>query len=296
MSAASAGSGPERRRSAAEGGRENPSSGAGSEGPLRRGSPHWAGEPVQVWEQRWRVPLFEAHDRLGSSNDRLRELARSGTPPFTVIVAEEQTAGRGRAGRRWHSPPGRGLWMSVLLPQERRGRPPLTPLLVGLAVTRAVREIAPEVETGIKWPNDVVVEGRKLCGILCEGEPGIGTVAGMGVNVHGDRASLPTDLRERATTLEQEAGREVRRPELAGALIRSLRTLLDPIPDRIEGSLAEELAELDVLRGRPVKTDGGLRGRGAGIAPDGALLMESPDGGVERVVAGGVEHHTRRGR
>lgn len=245
-----------------------------------------------MWERRWGIPLFEAHDRVASTNDRLRELARAGAPAFTVVTAEEQTAGRGRAGRRWHSPAGRGLWMSILLPQERRGRPPLTPLLVGLAVSRAVRESTPEVAPGIEWPNDVVTGGRKVCGVLCEGEAGARTVAGVGINVHGERRDFPEELREIATTLEQEAGRAVRRPELAGALLRSLRVLFEPIPEVIAGSLARELEELDVLRGQPVETEGGLEGRAVGIASDGALLVETTEGDVVRVVAGSVRVRT----
>lgn len=186
--------------------------------------------------------------------------------------------------------------MSVLLPHERARRPPLTPLLVGLAVSRAIREAAPAVEPGIKWPNDVLVGGRKVCGILCEGEGEAGTVAGVGINVHGDRGSLPPDLQDRATTLEQEAAGELLRPKLAGSLLRILRRLLNPIPEEITGAVARELKELDVLRGRLLETESGLRGRGAGIAPDGALLVAESDGGVRRVVAGSVKLQTGRER
>lgn len=269
-------------------GRTARGSGSGPGEPAREGRSHWAGEPLRVWERRWEIPLLEVHDRLGSTNDRLRELARAGAPAFSVVTAEEQTAGRGRGGRRWHSPPGLGLWMSVLVPREPEGRPPLTPLLVGVAVCRALAEVVPEVDAGIKWPNDVLVEGRKVCGILCEGEAGTRTVAGVGLNVHGERRSFPDSLGVEATTLEQEAGRAVRRPDLAGALLASLRTLLDPPPEALDGSLGREVEALDRLRGRPVVTEGGVRGRAAGIAGDGTLLVEDAGGGTERVVTGSV--------
>lgn len=287
---------PGRRRKEPSGRRSSERPDTSQEEITREGASHWAREPVHVWERRWQIPLFEAHDTLGSTNDRLRELGRAGAPPFTVVVAEEQTAGRGRGGSAWHSPAGRGLWMSVLLPRERAGRPPLTPLLVGVAVSRAIRDVAPAVKPGVKWPNDVLVAGRKVCGILCEGEGDVGTVAGVGINVHGDRESLAPDLRARATTLEEEAGGEIRRPELAGALLRILRGLLDPMPETVAGELARELDDLDVLRGRLVETGAGLRGRGAGIAPDGALLVAGSDGEVQRVVAGSVERQAGRER
>lgn len=259
----------------------------------RRGTAHWAGEPVPVLERRWGVPLVEAHRTLGSTNDRLGELAREGAPPFSVVVAEEQTAGRGRTGRAWHSPRG-GIWMSVLLPEERTGRPPLTPLLVGLAVGRAIGDVRPELAPGIKWPNDVLVEGRKICGILCEGAAGAGTVAGIGINVAGSMGDLPDDLRSRAATLEEVGGRAPDRSRLAGAVLRQLRKFLDPPPPEIDPGVAAELAALDILADRPVVTSDGVRGRGAGIAPDGALLVETPEGDRIRVVAGSVRIRAER--
>lgn len=253
----------------------------------RRGTSHWAGEPVPVLERRWGVPLVEAHRTLGSTNDRLRELAGEGAPPFTVVVAEEQTAGRGRTGRAWHSPPG-GIWMSVLLPEERTGRPPLTPLLVGLAVGRAIGDARPVLDPRIKWPNDVLVDGRKVCGILCEGAAGAGTVTGIGINVAGSMKELPAELRSRTATLEEVGGAAPDRPLLAGRVLRQLRELLDPPPPRIDAELGAELKALDALAGRRVVTSEGVRGRGAGIAPDGALLVETDAGDRIRLVAGSV--------
>lgn len=261
----------------------------GESGIVRGGESHWAGEPVRVWESRWQVPLFEAHGRLRSTNDRLLDLARAGAPAFTVVVAEEQTGGRGRGGRPWYAPAGLGLWISVLLPGERRGRPPLTPLVVGVAASRAVETLVPELEPKLKWPNDVLVGGRKVSGILCEGGAGAGTVAGVGINVHGPRRNLPSALREGTTTLEEEAGEDVPRPELASAFLGCLRNLLDPPPVRIEEGVWRDLRRRDALRGRPLETETGVRGWGAGIARDGALLVRTAEGDEHRVLAGGVE-------
>lgn len=256
----------------------------------RRGSSHWAGEPVRVLEQRWGVPFLETHDILGSTNDRLRTLAGNGAPPYTVVVAEEQTAGKGRGGSSWVSPAGMGIWMSVLIPGEGSGRPPLTPLLVGVAVIRAIHDRRFPARAGLKWPNDVEVEGRKVCGILCEGVATGATVAGIGINVTGDRDCFPPELRDRATTLEAAAGKSPpSRVELIGAILRNLRPLTDPVPAELDGEIRTELERLDVLRGRRIRTSTGIVGRGVGIDPFGALLV-APDSGsdVERIVAGSV--------
>lgn len=211
------------------------------------------------------------------------------------MVAEEQTAGRGRGGSTWISPAGMGIWMSVLLPGEGRGRPPLTPLLVGVAVSRAMGESGLPIRPGIKWPNDVEISGRKVCGILCEGTAGGETVAGIGINVTGGTDQLPPEVRERATTLEAEIGDGTPpRTDLAGRVLGHLRGLTDPVPRTLEGPLAEELRALDVLRGRRIRVSGGVVGRGGGIDADGALLIV-PEGesSVKRVVAGTVRRTSK---
>lgn len=256
----------------------------------RGGASHWAGEPVRVLEQQWGVPFLETHDTLGSTNDRLRTLAGNGAPLYSVVVAEEQTAGRGRGGSSWVSPPGMGIWMSVLIPGEGSGRAPLTPLLVGVAVIRAIHDRGLPVRAGLKWPNDVEVEGRKVCGILCEGVANGATVAGIGINVTGGRDRLPPELRDRATTLEAAVGKSLpSRVELIGAILRNLRAVTDPVPDELPGQIRAEIERLDVLRGRRIRTSAGVVGRGAGIDPSGALLVAPEFGtGVEKVVAGSV--------
>lgn len=269
---------------------DGPGGGGRPGGLEREGESHWAGEPVRVLEQRWNVPLLEAHEVLGSTNDRLRALARRGAPAYTVVVAEEQTAGRGRGGSAWISPAGMGIWMSVLLPGEGEGRPPLTPLLVGVAVSRAIGEGELELRPGIKWPNDVEIAGKKVSGILCEGTAAGATVAGIGINVTGGAGRFPPEIRDRATTLEEAAGgRSPSRTDLAGRVLKHLRRLTDPTPERLEGELARELEALDVLRGRRLSVSGDLVGRGRGIDGGGALLV-IPEGeaGVKRIVAGSV--------
>lgn len=252
------------------------------------GLSHWEGEPLRVWEELWGVPRLEAHARLPSTNDRVRELGLAGAPAFTTVIAEEQTAGRGRSGRRWESPPAMGLWISVLLrPEPGRGTP-LTPLVVGVAVARAAEEAADGVEARLEWPNDILVGGRKVAGVLCEG---VGTglvVAGVGVNCRQREEDFPEELRERAGSLEMAAGRRVSRAAVAGALLRELQDLFSPAPALLEGDLAAEVRRRDALRGRRVRTEAGPAGIARGIDPEGALRVEDAGGDVRRIVAGTV--------
>ena len=146
------------------------------------------------------------HYRLiGSTNARARELAAAGAPHGTLVTAAEQSAGRGRQGRTWTAPAGRALLCSVLV----RDPPALLPLAAGVAVAEAVAEVVAEVvgsEARLKWPNDVLVGGRKVAGILVEGRPQEGwAVVGIGLNVAVRHADFPAELRETAGTLGLEA-------------------------------------------------------------------------------------------
>ena len=247
---------------------------------------HWEGEPTSVLERLWGVPFLEVHDRIGSTNDRVRELAREGVRPFTVVIAEEQVAGRGRGGRRWHSPPGSGLWMSMLLPGSPGGLH--VPLLVGLAVSRAIESVCEGLEPAIEWPNDVVLGGRKVGGVLCEAAPPAGVVAGVGLNVWRCAGALPPELSGRATSLEEAGCRLASRRGLAGALLTAARALCARPAMGLGAAEAAELHARDALRDRRVHTEIAGEGTARGIDADGALLLEREDGSRVPVVAGSV--------
>ena len=249
---------------------------------------HWEGEPVTVWEALWRVPSFEAWSTLGSTNDRLRELADDGAGRLTTVLAEEQTAGRGRGGRRWASPAGLGVWMSVLLriPGEPARR--LAPLVMGVAACRAVERAVPGLDARLKWPNDVLVGERKVAGVLCEGLGGEAVVAGVGLNVAQREADFALDLDGTAASLEMLAGRPVLRAAVVGALLGEVRALLESPPPRLSGALAAELGRRDVLRDAPVALEDGVRGVARGIDPSGRLVVEVGPGDVRPLVAGSV--------
>jgi BirA family biotin operon repressor/biotin-[acetyl-CoA-carboxylase] ligase len=207
-----------------------------------------------------------------STNDRARELAQAGAPHGTLVTAAEQTAGRGRQGRTWTAPPGSALLLSLVL----RDPPALLPLAAALAVAEVAGAGAQ-----IKWPNDVLLDGRKVAGILAEGRPQDGwAVLGIGLNVALRLEELPPELRDTAGTLGLEpADLEPTLERLLDALERTLA--LD------EATLLDAYRARDALRGREVRWTTG-RGRAAGIDGEGRLVVELPEGGRTALSAGEV--------
>ena len=221
------------------------------------------------------------HRVVDSTNERAKELAVAGSPHGTVVTAGEQTAGRGRQGRSWVAPPGRALLMSLVL-RDLDERFPLVPLAAAVAVTRAF----PEAD-GIKWPNDVWVDGRKVAGILIEGRPRDGwAVLGIGLNVATEPGEFPEELRATATSL-RAAGSPLATP--ADALAELLPALGEWIAAP-PGDVLRAWRERDALRGQTVSWADGS-GTAAGVDDDGSLLVETDDG-VQALHAGEV--HLRR--
>jgi BirA family biotin operon repressor/biotin-[acetyl-CoA-carboxylase] ligase len=210
-----------------------------------------------------RIGTPRVHFRLtDSTNARARELAGRGAPHGTVVTAAEQSAGRGRQGRTWTAPPGRGLLCSVLI----RDPPRLLPLAAGVAVAETV---GPDAQ--IKWPNDVLLGGRKVAGILVEARlQERWAVVGIGLNVAVREADFPVELRDRAGTLGLEP--DAIEPTLA-ALLRALERWLAADSDAV----VEAVRSRDALRGREVRW-GGQVGIAAGIDGDGRLVVRTEDG------------------
>ena len=212
----------------------------------------------------------------GSTNDRARALAAAGAPHGTLVTAGEQRSGRGRQGRTWSAPAGQALLMSLVL----RGDHALLPLAAAVAVARACGAAA-----RIKWPNDVLVDGRKVAGILAEARPQAGwAVLGIGLNVAVRLGDLPAELRDTAGTLG--LGPADVEPVLA-RLLGELDAALALAPD----ALLAAYRERDALAGRAVTWAGG-RGAAAGIDADGRLLVDLDGGGRTALDAGEV-HLTR---
>jgi BirA family biotin operon repressor/biotin-[acetyl-CoA-carboxylase] ligase len=227
------------------------------------------------------VPLVEAYPQIGSTNDRAMELAAADDGAWAVVIAEEQTAGRGRRGARWHSPPGSGLWISIVLPAQRPA--PHASLLVGLAVAEAIEAVAPGVRVGIKWPNDLMIRGGKVGGILCE-SAGAAVVAGIGINLRPLGTTPAAALAYRATSLEAECGKSLAVTDLAASIVGHLKAR----PLILDAVATGALAARDALLGSRVETEEHGAGIARGIDPGGALVLERPDGSRVTVVAGSV--------
>jgi BirA family biotin operon repressor/biotin-[acetyl-CoA-carboxylase] ligase len=159
-----------------------------------------------------------------STNDMAKLLAREGSAEGTVVVADEQTEGKGTKGRSWHSPPGLGLYASIIL-RPRRSNLALLPLAAGVACVEAVRK-ATGLRAELAWPNDIVWDGRKIGGILCEtdflGNTVSHSVLGIGLNISQKKRDFPPALRPTATSLQIATGREVDRSALESALWAAL--------------------------------------------------------------------------
>jgi BirA family biotin operon repressor/biotin-[acetyl-CoA-carboxylase] ligase len=205
------------------------------------------------------------HFRLiDSTNARARELAARGAPHGTIVTAREQSAGRGRQGRTWVAPAGRALLLSVVI----RDPPRLLPLAAGVATAEVV---GPDAR--LKWPNDVLLGGRKVAGILVEGRPQERwAVVGVGLNVAVRTEDFPAELRESAGGMGFE-------PD---AIEPTLERLLDALGRWIEaspGDILDGVRARDVLLGLSVRWGGG-RGEAAGVDSDGRLIVETGEGRV----------------
>lgn len=228
------------------------------------------------------------HESIDSTNERARELAIDGAPSGTVVTASEQTAGRGRQGRRWSAPPDEALLYSAILrPLDLRHL--LLPLAVPVAVCEAAESLAP-VSCRIKWPNDIWLEERKLGGILIEARPPQWAVIGVGVNVAVADEDFPADMRWPAISLRH------------GATVDGLREAVDEaLGEWVEAPaewVLEEFRRRDALRGREISWQGGpdaigRRGVADGIDEKGNLVVRGESG--ESVALGSGEVHLTLG-
>jgi len=226
------------------------------------------------------VARAEHHDRLDSTNDRAIRLASEPGELPLLIVADRQTAGRGRGTNRWWAGPG-SLTASLLLEPEMvaagRTATPMSALATAVGVVDTVAPLLEQHDVGIHWPNDVIAAGRKLAGILVEVLPSRRHVVGIGLNTNNSLADAPDDLRQTATTLHELTGRPHDQTAILVSLLKNLEAgfaQLGPAPEEI-AARANALClqhghTLTIQRGHKSTT-----GRCRGIAPDGALLLEA---------------------
>lgn len=230
------------------------------------------------------------YPEVPSTQDLAREDARRGAPEGAVHLADHQTAGRGRLGRRWEEPSGSSLLVSIVLRPSQDLYPKL-PMLGAVAAARAIEQVA-AVETGLKWPNDVLVAGKKVAGVLVEGEfEGdrlVFAVMGIGINVNLDPAAIPDPVYP-LTSLRHETGVEVSRVALARSLFHALEQGLDRA--RSGEPVEEEWRARLLTLGRRVRVrtaDGVDEGVAADVRADGSLVLRHDDGTSAVLRAGDV--------
>lgn len=242
----------------------------------------WAGHNVCYFEE------------LGSTNIQAKLEAENGAVEGTLVVADMQTAGRGRSGRSWNSPAGTNVYFTLILkPAYAPDKASMVTLVMALAVAEGIYETC-GVEAEIKWPNDVVVNGKKVCGILTEmsAERDIirHVVIGVGVNV--GLQEFPPEIAAAATCLQAECGREVSRAALVANIMKAFEKNYESFRQNTDLSgILEKYNRLLVNRDREVRVldpKGEFRGIARGIDESGELLVEREDGSVAKVYAGEV--------
>jgi len=230
-----------------------------------------------------------------SANDVIEKLARDGVKEGVVVFAESRTKGRGRLGRKWMSPTHKGLWFSILL------RPELSPqettqltVASATALRRAIKNVA-GISAEIKWPNDLLIGGKKVVGILTEMSAEVDRVRhvilGIGVDVNQDAAEFPAELRKIATSLKAESGAEICRAELATEILRELDFDYARICGGKFAQLADEWEAGCLTIGKNVSVQMGarqIRGRAEALDDDGALLVRTEHGLLECIIGGDV--------
>ncbi|MCJ7797150.1 MAG: biotin--[acetyl-CoA-carboxylase] ligase, partial [Thermoleophilia bacterium] len=243
---------------------------------------------------------------MDSTNEALKEIAHHEGPAGALVVTDDQRGGRGRLGRRWISQPGKDLTFSLLLrPRVLPAEAARLVLAAGLAVAEVIeRLLGPERTVGIKWPNDVLVDGRKVCGILSEASMDMDrlhwVVIGIGLNVNGRPVEAVSGERSdawrpAAASLAESAGEVLRRPALLAQLLDALAQRWRQVETGAWESVRDACAERDLLRGTSVVVRSGFssdsvvtEGTAEGLGREGELLVRGQDGVIRAVRAGEV--------
>ncbi len=231
-----------------------------------------------------------------STNDIIEKLARDGVREGAVVFAESQTRGRGRLGRRWMSPPGKGLWFSLLLrPAMRPQQTTQLTVAAATALARAIR-LEADVKPDIKWPNDILINRRKVAGILTELSAELDQVKyivlGIGVDVNLATGEFPSELRSVATSLRAETGGQlISRPALAVTILRELDREYARLRAGEFAAIADDWESQCTTIGQNViirMGDRQIRGRAESLSPEGALLVRTEHGHLEPIIGGDV--------
>ena len=259
----------------------------------------WEGRSAEEWAARLPAETVEFHRTVSSTNDRARVLVGRGRRMPAVVVADRQSAGRGRRGRRWDSDSPLGLWFTVAW-EVGEGVVGGLPLRVGLGVAGGIESVVPGLRVEIKWPNDLLVGGRKLGGILCE-RCGRHVLAGVGLNLNHKPGDFPAALADTAISVRLAAGRSVPRARVLAEVLDALTAIgLRPRPE-IPASELAELEARSALAGRGLRIDGivrhssghpraveGLPVTAGPVLADGSLEVRNEAGTRLRFIAGTI--------
>ncbi len=236
------------------------------------------------------------YSEIGSTNQEAHDRAEKDAREGTVVIADSQSRGKGRLGKSWESPPSSNLYLSIILrPRIPPSAAPQITLLAGIAAARALSGVS-GLECQIKWPNDVLLRGRTLAGILAEME-GKGSmvrfvILGVGVNVNWRREDFPAELRETATSLCTETGKEISRVAVAAEFFHQLENEYSSfLREGFSARLREEWNRLSWVFGKRVTlslAEGKISGQALGLDPEGALLLVDGEGKTHRFVAGEI--------
>ncbi len=236
-------------------------------------------------------------DQVGSSNQLALEMAASGLPGGTVFIAESQKAGKGRLGRSWFSPPGRNIYLSLLLrpylaPREYPLFSPATAVAIVIAIQRSL-----DLKAGIKWPNDILIGGKKIGGILLEskttGDQNAPLVIGLGLNVNIETDVFPPELQGTASSLKIETGKNIDRTDLINVLLECLGDQIFNLQEGKKEDMLQLARRFSLTLGKFVQVKTAqhvIEGWAETIEEDGALTLRLGDQSHRSIVLGEITH------
>ncbi|MCL7966473.1 MAG: biotin--[acetyl-CoA-carboxylase] ligase [marine benthic group bacterium] len=249
--------------------------------------------------ERWDRESVHLLDSVDSTNEAAKQLAEGGTPDGTIVIAREQTEGRGRAGSKWHSPRDAGVYLSMVYHPRDLSHPGPLVILAGLGIAEELERRFPGIRPMLKWPNDLIIADRKAGGLLAESAWNDAVpkylVVGVGLNVRPLGKRGPKKLRDSATSLDEHLEAPADLAAVADAAVRGLERYLSHPEPVLTARLLAELDRRDWLRDRRVvltvpgaEHDAETPGVSVGIAPDGALLFRPDRGALRRIMTGSV--------
>ena len=234
--------------------------------------------------------------KVDSTNEVAKKLAQEGAPEGTVVIAESQSRGRGRRGKKWVSPLG-GAWMSIVLrPDTLPINAPQLTFTAGVAAAKTIKDEY-GLDVGIKWPNDILIENKKVCGILTEISTEMNTidyiVVGIGIDANIDLNLIPPELRDTATSLKNELNEDISRMILVQKFLDNFEKMYDEFNRGNFQNILKEWRRYSKTIGSKVEVKTGtkfIRGEAVGVTREGALILELEDGSLKKIISGECRH------